>query len=58
VCSIVYRVHGLAIQLVGKEVQYLGYVISDCGMAKIKAVKELPVPANLKQLRSFLGLAS
>ena len=36
--------------------------ISECGIAadpkKIKAVKEFPIPVNLKQLRSFLGLAS
>jgi len=48
--------------LVRKEVEYLGYVIFDLGMAadpkKIKAVKEFPVPGNLEQLRSFLGLAS
>ena len=48
--------------LARKEVEYLGYAISDCGVAadpkKIKAVKEFPTPVNLKQLRSFLGLAS
>ena len=48
--------------LARKQVEYLGYVISDCGVAadpkKIKAVKEFPTPVNLKQLRSFLGLAS
>ena len=40
----------------------MGYAISDCGVAadpkKIKDVKEFPTPVNLKQLRSFLGLAS
>jgi len=48
--------------LVMKEVEYLGYVISDQGVAadpkKVKAVQEFPTPTNLKQLRSFLGLAS
>ena len=40
----------------------LEYVISDHEMAadprKIDAIKEFPVPANLKQLKSFLRLAS
>ena len=48
--------------LARKEVEYLGYVISEHGVAadpqKIKAVQEFPIPTNLKQLRSFLGLAS
>ena len=48
--------------LARKQVEYLGYVISDCRVAadpkKIKAVKEFPILVNLKQLRSFLGLAS
>ena len=40
----------------------MGYAISDCGVAadpkKIKAAKEFPTAVNLKQPRSFLGLAS
>ena len=48
--------------LARRKVEYLGYVISDRGVAadpkKIKAVQEFPTPTNLKQLRSFLGLAS
>jgi len=39
-------------------VQYFGYVISDNGIVenpeKVKAVKDFQVPANQKQLRSFL----
>jgi hypothetical protein len=45
-----------------KEVQYLGHVVSDKGVAvdqhKVKAVQEWPVPNNLHELRSFLGLCT
>ena len=48
--------------LVQSEVTYLGYVVSESGISadasKVKAVRDFPVPKNLKQLRSFLGLAS
>ena len=48
--------------LVQREVTYLGYVVSESGISadagKVKAVKDFPVPRNLKQLRSFLGLTS
>ena len=44
------------------QVSYLGHVISEEGVqtdpAKLQAVKEFPVPTNVKALRSFLGLAS
>jgi hypothetical protein len=44
-----------------REISYLGFVISDKGVStcpgKIKAVLEWPVPTNVKELRSFLGLA-
>ena len=49
-------------QLAEREAEYLGYVISEEGLStdpeKIRAVKEFPVPHNIKTLRSFLGLAS
>jgi hypothetical protein len=45
-----------------KEVQYLGHVVSGNGVAvdqqKVKAVQEWPIPNNLHELRSFLGLCT
>ncbi|GJX95249.1 putative mitochondrial protein [Tanacetum coccineum] len=42
------------------QVEYLGHVIFDKGVVtyptKIQAMKEWPIPKNLKQLRGFLGL--
>ena len=47
---------------VKQQVKYLGYVVSSSGVSadedKVKAVDDFPTPRNLKQLRSFLGLAS
>jgi hypothetical protein len=44
-----------------REIAYLGYVISEQGVAtcpkKVKAVVEWPQPSCVKELRSFLGLA-
>jgi hypothetical protein len=44
-----------------REISYLGFVISDKGVStcpgKINAVLEWPIPANVKELRHFLGLA-
>ena len=49
-------------RLAEREVEYLGYVISEDGLStdpeKIRAVREFPVPHDVKTLRSFLGLAS
>ncbi|KAG5899439.1 hypothetical protein JTB14_033630 [Gonioctena quinquepunctata] len=45
-----------------KEVRYLGHVVSGEGVAvddqKIKAVKDWPIPKDIHQLRSFLGLCT
>jgi hypothetical protein len=42
------------------EVTYLGYVVSDEGISadpvKVEAVKAWPPPANIHQVRSFIGL--
>ena len=47
--------------LARKEVEYLGYTVSDAGIStskgKIEAVTLWPVPHTLKELRSFLGFA-
>ena len=44
------------------QVQYLGYVLSQNGITpspeKVKVVKQYPAPKNVKEVRSFLGLAS
>lgn len=45
-----------------KRVKFLGHIVSEDGIStdpeKIKAVKEWPIPRNVKHVRSFLGLAS
>jgi len=49
-------------KLVRQTVEYLGHIISEQGVAadplKIEAVRQFPIPTDLKSLRSFLGLAS
>jgi hypothetical protein len=44
------------------EVRYLGYVLSDKSVTaspdKVKAVRQYPVPKNVKDVRAFLGVAS
>ena len=48
--------------LLQKQVNFLGHTVSEDGIAtdeeKIKAVKDWPVPRNVKQARSFIGLCS
>ncbi len=44
-----------------KEVTFLGHVVSEAGVStdpsKIEVVKDWPVPIDVKQVRSFLGLS-
>jgi hypothetical protein len=44
------------------QVQYLGYVLSEKGIStspeKANVVREYPTPKSVKDVRSFLGLAS
>lgn len=44
------------------ELKYLGYIVSEKGLttdpSKIVAINNFPTPKNVKEVRSFLGLAS
>ena len=60
------RLHGLRVKpekctIAARQVSFLGHVVSDSGImpdpAKIKAVNNIPSPRNIKDVRSFLGLA-
>ena len=50
------------IQYKKRELKYMGHIISDNGIKidneKIKAIREMVVPNNVKQLRSFLGMVN
>ena len=47
---------------VKQRVEYLGHVITPEGISpnpdKVRVVQEFPTPINLKELRSFVGLAN
>ena len=44
------------------EVEYLGHIVSEKGIQmdpkKVNVVAEWPIPQNVRDVRSFLGLAS
>ena len=48
--------------LFASEVEYLGHVVTEAGITtskdKIKAIADWPVPRNVTEVRSFLGLCS
>jgi hypothetical protein len=63
------RIHDTGLTLKGKKchvamsaVHYLGHVFSGAGMSpdvqKIKAIQDWPTPTTVKEVRTFLGLAS
>ena len=45
-----------------KEIQYLGHIISHAGIrmdpSKLEVIKEWPIPKNLHELRSFIGMCA
>jgi hypothetical protein len=47
--------------IAAREVEYLGHLVSANGVSpdagKVKAVKLFPLPKNVRDIRSFLGLA-
>lgn len=49
-------------QLFRKEVEFLGHIINENGVhtdpRKIQCIKEWPLPKNIKEVQSFLGLCS
>jgi hypothetical protein len=56
-----WMVKGTKCSFTQRSIPYLGYVISAAGVStsedKIQAVANWPTPTNVKQLRSFVGLA-
>jgi len=49
-------------KFMSEEVEYLGHIVTPQGLKpnsrNLDAVREFPVPTNVKQLRQFLGLTS
>ena len=49
-------------EFMSEEAEYLGHIVTPQGLKpnqrNLDAVKEFPVPTNVKQLRQFLGLTS
>ena len=56
------KLNGSKCQFFQRQVTYLGHVVSNAGVAvdpdKVARIRNWPTPANVSELRSFLGLAS
>ena len=56
------KLHGTKCSLFQRRVSFLGHVLSGDGIEvqaeKVKAVRDWPVPKNISELRSFLGMVS
>ena len=54
-----FPVKWIKCKLFQKKIEWLGFKISKTGIAplfdKTKAIKDLPIPKNLNELRSFFG---
>jgi hypothetical protein len=55
------KLQPLKCEFLRKEVTYLGYKITDEGVKpdpqKVACVKDFPIPKNVKEVKSFLGLS-
>ena len=56
------KLHGTKCSLFQRRVSFLGHVLSGDGIEvqaeKFKAVRDWPVPKNISELRSYLGMVS
>ena len=56
------KLHGTKCSLFQRRVSFLGHVLSGDGIEvqaeKVKAVRDWPVPKNISELRSYLGMVS
>ena len=56
------KLHPTKCKLFAKQVSFLGHRVSEEGIStdpeKVKSIRDWPQPRNVKELRSFLGLAS
>ncbi|CAL9701640.1 unnamed protein product [Knipowitschia caucasica] len=62
ICHAGLRLNPAKCHLLQRETTFLGHVVSAEGVAtnpeKVAAVQDWPIPVNVRDLRSFLGLAS
>ena len=47
---------------IGDEIEFAGHIISHKGIkpypSKFQAIRDFPAPKNIKELRSYMGLAN